>query len=97
MWSGQEIEFLNDMLLLTAKQVIYLVNLSQADYVRKKNKWLVKIKQWVDAHEKHSVIIPYSADFELKVAKVKDSAEKKKLCEELGANRYGQNIWRYFW
>jgi len=85
-WTNLEIEYLNDLLLLTAKQVIYLVNLSQADYVRKKNKWLVKIKAWVDSHEKHPVIIPYSADFELQVAKVKDAAEKKKICEELGAN-----------
>ena len=35
-----QIEVLNDHLFLTAKPVIYLVNLSEKDYARKKNKWL---------------------------------------------------------
>ncbi len=34
-----QIEVLNKHLLLTAKPVIYLVNLSEKDYARKKNKW----------------------------------------------------------
>ena len=33
--------------LLTTKPMIYLVNLSKRDYVRKKNKWLPKIHAWV--------------------------------------------------
>lgn len=35
-----QIEFLNKHLFLTGKPVIYLVNLSEKDYIRKKNKWL---------------------------------------------------------
>ena len=34
-----QVEELNPMQLLTAKPVIYLVNVSQDDYIRKKNKW----------------------------------------------------------
>ena len=36
-----QIDVLNQHLFLTAKPVIYLVNLSEKDYIRKKNKWLV--------------------------------------------------------
>ena len=36
-----QIEVLNTYLFLTAKPVIYLVNLSAKDYSRKKNKWFV--------------------------------------------------------
>lgn len=32
---------------LTAKPVVYLVNLSERDYQRKKNKWLPKLFEWV--------------------------------------------------
>ena len=32
---------LNKHLFLTAKPVIYLVNLSERDYIRKKNKWYI--------------------------------------------------------
>jgi obg-like ATPase 1 len=38
-WKPDEIEVLNKHLLLTAKPVIYLVNMSEKDYARKKNKW----------------------------------------------------------
>lgn len=38
-WTNKEIDVVNDLQLLTAKPVIYLVNLSERDYIRKKNKW----------------------------------------------------------
>ena len=46
-WTGKEIEYINTLLLLTAKPVIYLMNLSEKDYVRKKNKWLPKVTRKV--------------------------------------------------
>jgi len=48
---------------LTAKPVVYLVNLSVNDYKRKKNKWLPKIAAWIKENIE-GVIIPYSAEFE---------------------------------
>ncbi|VDN11782.1 unnamed protein product [Dibothriocephalus latus] len=65
-WSPTEIEILNHHLFLTAKPMIYLVNMSEKDYFRKKNKWLAPIKEWVDAHDPGATIIPFSADFELR-------------------------------
>lgn len=62
-WSTQEIELLNNELFLTSKPIIYLVNLSQDDYIRKKNRWLVKIQQWVNEHGGGS-ILPYSITME---------------------------------
>jgi len=44
-----------------------LVNLSEKDYIRKKNKWLVKIKEWIDAREPGATIIPFSGALETKV------------------------------
>jgi obg-like ATPase 1 len=34
-----QIDVVNGLQLLTAKPVTYLVNLSEKDYIRKKNKW----------------------------------------------------------
>ena len=39
-----QIDILNEMLLLTSKPYIWLLNLSENDYKKKKNKWLPKIK-----------------------------------------------------
>ena len=51
---------LNTHRLITAKNVIYLVNLSVDDFINKKNKWLKKIKEYIDTHG-GGEIIPYSA------------------------------------
>ena len=40
-WTDVEVEELNKHLLITAKPLIYLVNMSEKDYIRKKNKWYV--------------------------------------------------------
>jgi len=82
-WSLAEIEVLNECLFLTAKPVIYLVNLSEKDYARKKNKWLIKIKEWVESREAKPTIIPFSAPFELKFIELEGEAQKK-YCEEMG-------------
>ena len=39
-----QVPIVNQLSLLTAKPVVYLVNLSEKDYLRKKNKHLPKIK-----------------------------------------------------
>ncbi|KAB0347676.1 hypothetical protein FD754_012533 [Muntiacus muntjak] len=41
-WNDKEIEILNEFLFLTSKPVVCLVNLSEKDYIRKKNKWLLE-------------------------------------------------------
>lgn len=40
-WNNNEIEILNEHLFITSKPIIYLINLSEKDYIRKKNKWSV--------------------------------------------------------
>jgi obg-like ATPase 1 len=73
-WTSHEIETLNKHLLLTSKPMIYLVNMSEKDFIRKKNKWLVKIKEWVDKRDPGAVIIPFSATFEAKIAEMEEGA-----------------------
>ncbi|GAA5842300.1 hypothetical protein JCM11251_003978 [Rhodosporidiobolus azoricus] len=67
-WSNKEIDIINDLLLLTAKPVTYLVNLSERDYIRKKNKWLPKIKAWIDEHNPGDLLIPFSVALEERLA-----------------------------
>ena len=62
-WKSDEILVLNTHRFITSKQVVYLINLSSNDFVTKKNKWLKKIKDWIDANSQGE-IIPYSAEHE---------------------------------
>jgi obg-like ATPase 1 len=84
-WSAAEIEILNKYLLITAKPVIYLLNMSEADYLRKKNKWLVKVKQWIDEHDAGATVILYSAPFEAKLQDMASDEEREKYQKETGA------------
>lgn len=80
-WNAHDIECLNKYLFLTSKPVVYLVNLSEKDYIRKKNKWLIKIKEWVDANDPGAIIIPFSGMFEQNCADM-NPAEKLEYEEE---------------
>ncbi|TFK19701.1 hypothetical protein FA15DRAFT_689430 [Coprinopsis marcescibilis] len=80
-WNNKEIDVVNSLQLLTAKPVTYLVNLSEKDYVRKKNKWLAKIKGWIDVHNPGDQLIPFSVSLEERLSQLEnpeDIAEEEK-------------------
>jgi len=78
-WSAREIEWLNDLQLITAKPVVYLVNMTEEDYFKKKSRWLVKIKQWIDAKQKDQPIIPFSGALETKLLEMNEEEQKAYL------------------
>jgi len=82
-WTNKEIDMLNDMLLMTAKPVIFLLNLSEDDYIRKKNKWLAKIIAYLKEHNAGDPVIPISVKFEEKIRSM-DKDEAAKYCETVG-------------
>lgn len=80
-WQVKEIEELNKHLLITAKPMIYLCNLSEKDYIRKKNKWLPKIKEYVDRVDPKAVIIPFSGAVEAQIVAL-GPEEAEAYCKE---------------
>lgn len=84
-WTAKEVDSINQMLLLTAKPVIYLINLSEKDYIRKKNKHLLKIKEWVDKNSPGDLIVPVSVSLEEKLAGMASDEEREAYCKEIGA------------
>jgi len=84
-WNGNEIEVLNELLLLTSKPAVYLLNLSAKDYCRKKNKWLMKVKTWLDEHCPKDPIIPFSCAYEQELLDLPDDAAREAHCKETGA------------
>ena len=86
-WNQNDIEVLNKHLFITSKPMIYLVNLSEKDFIRKKNKFLPKIKEYVDKNDPGAMIIPFSGAFEAKLIEMGDD-ERKAFCEETKNTRY---------
>ncbi|OWZ49390.1 GTP-binding protein YchF [Cryptococcus neoformans var. grubii Br795] len=82
-WTSKEVEVINGLTLLTSKPITYLVNLSERDFVRKKNKWLPKIKAWIDENNPGDALIPFSVALEERLVSMSDE-EKAAEGEALG-------------
>ncbi|KAL5157933.1 Obg-like ATPase 1 [Glycine soja] len=89
-WKAADIEILNSFQLLTAKPVVYLVNMTEKDYQRKKNKFLPKIHAWVQEHGGET-IIPFSCALERNLADMPPD-EAAKYCEENKTQRVPKEI-----
>ncbi|KAH0537631.1 hypothetical protein FGG08_005582 [Glutinoglossum americanum] len=82
-WSPKEVEVINPLFLLTAKPVVYLVNLSEKDYIRQKNKHLPKVAQWIKENSEGDPIIPLSVSFEERLTRFETDEEVEKECKSL--------------
>ena len=63
---------------------MYLVNLSEKDYIRQKNKHLPKIAEWVKEHATGDPIIPISVSLEDRLTRFETEAEAEEECKKLG-------------
>eukprot|EP01013_Petalomonas_cantuscygni_P015949 TRINITY_DN32872_c0_g1_i1.p1 TRINITY_DN32872_c0_g1~~TRINITY_DN32872_c0_g1_i1.p1 ORF type:complete len:416 (-),score=73.76 TRINITY_DN32872_c0_g1_i1:336-1529(-) len=64
-WTPGEIEMICDKMptLVTTKPQVVVVNMSRLDFIRKRNKWLPKIAEWIKAHG-GGTMIPISVEWE---------------------------------
>jgi obg-like ATPase 1 len=83
-WNYKEIDILNKYLFFTAKPVVYLVNIAENDYLKKKNKWLAKIADWVKQHG-GGKIIPYSVAYEVKLSLMESDEDRHNHIKQTGA------------
>lgn len=79
-----QVEVINPLMLLTAKPVVFLVNLSEKDYIRQKNKHLPKIAEWCKANAPGDPIIPISVCFEERLTRFETEKEAEEECKQIG-------------
>ena len=85
-WSPAEVDVVNKYNMITAKPMVYLVNLSMKDYVRKANKHLPALAEWIEKRGTGDKMIPISCEFEGKLAEVgEDAAKREAFMKEVGA------------
>jgi len=80
-WTSKDIEYLNEYRLLTAKPVMFAINLTFEDFKRKKNKFLKPIYEWVTANAPGSPMIPYSGVWESQLQDLEGEEYKAKVAE----------------
>ncbi|MBQ7108934.1 MAG: redox-regulated ATPase YchF [Clostridia bacterium] len=83
-----ELEYLNDVSLLTMKPVIYAANVAEEDYAKpeEENDFVCKIKEF--AKTENSEVMVISARIEEEIAAL-EKEEKEMFLEELGASESG--------
>jgi len=75
-WKAQDLDTVNSLSLLTAKPVVYIVNMSESDYIKKGSKWLGKIKAWVDANGGETMV-PFCGALESKFLEMSDDDKSR--------------------
>jgi len=80
-WNAKEVEFLQEQLMLTAKPVTVIINMSEKDFIRQNNKWLKPIFAWVAQHSPGSKIIPVSVALEQKIFPMSQEDRENYLAE----------------
>jgi len=75
-WKEKDIPYLNTQQLLTAKPVVYLINVSEKAYIEQKSKFFKEVKTWVDAHAPGDAIIPFSVAYEQKLQGMSEAERK---------------------
>jgi len=83
-WTPKEVEAINTLFLLTAKPVVYLINLSEKDFIRQKNKYLPKVMGWLKEHAEGDPVLPISIAFEERLTLMADDAAAEEECKKLG-------------
>jgi obg-like ATPase 1 len=74
-WKATELDAVNNLSLLTAKPVVYVINMADKDFIKKGSKWLGKIKAWVDAHGGEPMV-PFCCALENKWLTMSDDEKK---------------------
>lgn len=69
---------------MTAKPVVYLINLSEKDYIRKKNKHLAKVMEWIKEHAAGDPIMPISICLEERLTGFATEKEANEELKNLG-------------
>jgi len=75
-WNEREVDILNKYLFLTAKPMIYLMNMSKKEYLKKKSKFLMPLKQKIDSVDPGATCILYSAQYELEFMDADDATQE---------------------
>lgn len=105
LWKNSEVEIINEFNFLTAKPVVYLVNMSESNFLKQKNKFFKNICEWVEKNNKGAVL-PFSAELEQKLLSMseeeqkelfKDCPVKKSMLDKIAKTGYSEiNLIHFF-
>lgn len=81
-WTAKEIEILNRHLFITAKPMVYLVNLPKKAFIKKGSKFLPKVADYVKQRGCGDAVIPFSIVFETELLEAEEAGKKDEYLAE---------------
>lgn len=66
-WTNEEIDIINPYNFLTAKPTVYLLNVSEQDYVNKQNEFKSDVAKWIEENCPNDKLAMFSASYETKL------------------------------
>jgi len=86
-WTSREEDVIILHRLTTCKPIVYLINLTEADFARQKNKWLAKTYRWIKEHDPGAPIVPYCATFEERLQSLEGDEDRLECMKEVGVTK----------
>ncbi|KAI0142760.1 putative GTP-binding protein [Xylariaceae sp. FL1272] len=85
-WTVKEVQAINSLFLLSAKPVVYLVNMEEDSYIRNRGnkERMAKIMEWREKNAKSDPFLKISISFEERLNSFKDAAKASEECKRLG-------------
>jgi len=80
-WKANDIQYVNQQQLLTAKPVVYLINIGDKNFSEQKSKFLKDVKTWITQHAPGDACIPFSVAFEQRIQGMEEAERKAYLAE----------------
>lgn len=74
-WTEDEVDVINKHKFLTAKPTVYLLNVSEQDFLTGENKYITGVKEWLEANSPKEKLIMFSADLEHSQLEKKDRSD----------------------
>lgn len=83
-WTEEEIKILNKHNFLTAKPTLVLLNVAPKDYLLQENKFLKKIKDWIQEYAPGDEVMLFSAELETKYNELDNNLQEfEAFCKEI--------------
>lgn len=66
-WSSNEVEIINKYNFITAKPTVYLLNVSEADFLNQTNEFHLSVQEWIDENCPQDHLLMFLAQYESKI------------------------------
>ena len=93
---ASQIDVINSLFLLTTKPTIYLLNMTEKGFCKKKSSWLPKVDGWIKTNNPSAQVLPLSVAFEEQIQHMSEEDSAAYCAEKKAKSQVGKIITKGF-